>query len=367
MKNNLKETVARLKTLYSKKGENQIFARMQVILPAEIKEDIERKASNLSIESVPPVERIFPLWEKYLAFFDTLEDDWVPTIYPHQYDQGIYGAVFGASMHINRVGGPGGDGPGGISSMTMPFEDKTYEELQELISRPIEGWLKRLDNDLRYLADKSEGRWGVSVPITCDGLNFAMQIRGNRTMTDLYDCPDDLKALLQASVDFNIQFVDRQRAAIGMGYEDGVYDFFNAGWMPEKSIPMSVDCYNLCSPDVYAEFGFEYQQQLIDYFGGGNFHVHGNGRHLLEELAKLKGCVVASIGNDGSDVAAIDNLEEVKRRTGLITPVLSCDRCQFARKLQERSLIGGIYYVVRGLESIEEANRLMNLVRRYSV
>jgi len=362
MQKNLKETVARLKTLYRKKGENQIFARMVVSLPADIREDIKRRASQLCIESFPTLDHIFPLWEKHLAFFDALEDDWVPAIYPHPYDQGVYGAVFGAPLEINRV-----EGPGGASSMTKPFEDKTYEELQELVSSPDERWLKRLDNDLRYLADRSGGRWGVAVPITIDGLNFAMQIRGNQTMTDIYDCPDDLKALLQTAVGFNIRFVDRQHAAIGMELEGGVYDFFNAGWMPDKSIPMSIDCYNLCGPDVYAEFGLVYQQQLIDHFGGGNFHVHGNGRHLLGELAKLKGCVVASIGDDGNDIAAIDDLVEIKRRIGSITPVVSCGRHQFVRKLQERSLIGGIYYTVRGLDTIEEANRLMESVRSYAI
>jgi len=118
---------------------------------------------------------------------------------------------------------------------------------------------------------------------------------------------------------------------------------------------------------VYAEFGIVYQQQLIEHFGGGNFHVHGNGRHLLDELAKLKGCVVALIGDDGSDIAAMDDLEEIKRRTGSITPVVSCGRRQFVRKLQEKSLVGGIYYEVGGVDSIGEANRLMELVRSYTV
>ena len=372
MKKNQKEVVARLKTLYDKKGENQIFARLYVDLPAHLEESIERTRSEISLAELPSAEQIFSHWEDYLAFHETVEDDWVPAIYPRQYDQGIYGALFGAKMELSRVAGP----VGAVSSMTLPFEDKTYEELLRLIARPDETWLRRMESDLRYLADRSRNRWGVAVVCTADALNLCMTIRGNQALLDIYDCPHDLKALLQAAVRFNIEFVKRQRAAIDMEYSGGVYDYFNAGWMPGNAIPMSVDCYNFCRPDVYAEFGRPYQQQLIDHFGGGNFHIHGNGRQLLPELAKLTGYVVAEIGDDRSEVKAIDDLEEIKRQAGPITPSVGCDKHQFLRKLQEKSLVGGVYYrvnlqagdhLVDPLRSIKEANRLMEAVRSYRV
>jgi hypothetical protein len=120
-----------------------------------------------------------------------------------------------------------------------------------------------------------------------------------------------------------------------------------------------------CRSDAYAEFGRPYQQQLIDHFGGGNFHVHGNGRHLLGEMAKLKGCVVAAIGDDGAKVRAMDDLENLKRQVGPITPVISCEAAEFERRLGEGSLIGGVYYSVRPVKTADDANRLMDLVRGY--
>lgn len=363
MKQNQKEAVDRLRTLYDKKGENQIFARMQVALPAQVAENIRRKQAGIPLDAFPSAAQIFPHWEEYLVFHDTLADDWVPSIYPLQYDQGIYGALFGAQMELNRAGGA----VGAVSSMTSPLEDKTLAQLLELVGHPDADWIRRMETDLRYLADRSRGRWGVAVTITIDGINFCMQLRGNQTMLDIYDCPDELKALMQAAVALNIEFVTRQRAAINMEYAGGVYDYFNAGWMPKNSIPMSVDCYNLCNPDVYQEFGLPYQQQLIDNFGGGNFHIHGNGRQLLPELARLKGYVAASIDDDGAKTKAIDDLENVKRQAGSITPVITCDVRTFRRKLQEKSLLGGIYYRVTGLPDIAEANRLMESVRSYRV
>ena len=135
--------------------------------------------------------------------------------------------------------------------------------------------------------------------------------------------------------------------------------------MPGQSVPMSVDCYNLCRPEVYAEFGRPFQQQLIDHFGGGNFHLHGNGRHLLGELSRLKGCLAASIDNDGSPVRAFDDLENVKRLAGPITPFVSCAPAEFDHRLRDGSLVGGVFYVVRSVPTVEEACRLMESVRGY--
>jgi len=356
------EAIARLKTLYAKRGENQIFARTLVQLPADLKNRIEQRAEQMSGDQFPAAEQLFPLWEEYLSFYDRLEDDWVPAIYPRQYDQGIYGTLFGARMHVNRAGTPGW-----FSSTSAPLEDKTYAELLEMAAKPNREWLGRMESDLRYLSVGARGRWGVAVPITIDGFNLCMQIRGNQTMIDIYDSPEDLKRFLQAGVKLNIDLVEQQHAALGVTGHAGVCDFFNGGWMPDRSVPMSVDCYNMCNPEVYAEFGRPYHQQLIDHFGGGNFHIHGNGRHLLPEVAKLKGCVVAEIANDGNPVSAMADLERVKSQAGPITPVITCPTTEFVRKLQDRALLGGVYYMVGPFESVAAANRLMESVRSYRV
>jgi hypothetical protein len=315
---------------------------------------------NLRPGQLPAAEQLFPLWEAYLTAFDSLEDDRIPSLYPNQYDQGIYGTLFGAQMHVNQAGLPNG-----ASSNSLPLEDKTYPELLQLALHPDDEWVTRMESDLRCWSAKSAGRWGIAVPITIDGFNLCMQIRGNQTMLDIYDRPGELKCFLQAGVKLNIDLVERARAAIGMGAGGGVYDFFNAGWMPGNAVPMSVDCYNMCGAEIYGEFGRPYQQQLIDHFGGGNFHVHGNARHLLPELARLKGCIVAAIGDDGSPVSALDDLEEIKNQIGLITPVVACSPGRFRQKLHDRSLMGGVYYDVGPLPDIDEANRLMDWVRRY--
>ena len=250
MKANQQDAVARLRTLYDKRGEDQVFAHMAVRPPADMLDRVQRRASRLCLDAFPAVEDLFPLWEDCLSVFDPIEDDWLPALYPRQYDQGIYGTLFGARMVLDPV-----DGAGWVSSMSRALDGKTYPELLALAANPNLEWAQRMEADLRWLAARSRGRWGVGVAITVDGFNLAMQIRGNQTMLDVYDCPDQLKAFLKAGVDLNIKLVERQRAAIDTTFAGGVYDFANGGWMPAQSIPMSVDCYNMCRAEVYSEFG----------------------------------------------------------------------------------------------------------------
>ncbi|MAE60224.1 MAG: hypothetical protein CMJ49_02590 [Planctomycetaceae bacterium] len=84
MKTNQNQAIARLKSLYDKKAENQIFAHMIVDLPADIDQDIKARASQLPPDALPSVDDIFDLWKQYLTFFDAVEDDRVPSIYPRQ-------------------------------------------------------------------------------------------------------------------------------------------------------------------------------------------------------------------------------------------------------------------------------------------
>ena len=362
MKANHDAAIKRLQTLYSKRGEDRIFAHISVRLPQDRAERITEAAAEIPLSPFPPVESFLPLWTDYLSFYDDLEDDWVPAMYLRPYDQGLFGALFGADIVLDRV-----DGPGWICSMTGPITGKEYADLASIAAQPQEEWLERLETEMHTCAGYASYRFGVSVPITVDALNLAMQLRGNQVFLDLYDQPDELKTLLQAGVDLNICVVERARNAIGPQLSGGVCDFFHGGWLPNRGIPMSVDCYNICDPSVYTEFGLPYQQQLINHFGSANFHIHGNGRQLLPEVAKLDGMIVVSIGNDGSDVAAFDEVEKLKRIAGSLVLAIPCNVHEFSKGIGRGNLPGGVFYAVSGVEDIGTANRLMEQVRQYRV
>jgi hypothetical protein len=327
-------------------------------LPPDTTANLECKAAALSRSEFPSAETLFPFWEEYLTCRqqNAIDDDSVEVLYPNQYDQGIYGAMFGAEMHFLIQ-----SGWGWASSSSKPFEEKTYKELLALRFDPGNPWLQRMKRDLAYLAERSRGRFDVTTIITIDGFNFAHQIRGMRLFEDIYDRPDELKALLNLAADINIEFVEFQRNATAETCEHG--SMVLGGHFPGHTVAMSVDTYNMCSSDTYLEFGMPYQQRLIDHFGGGAFHLHGNGRHLLPAMAKLSGFVYVSIHDDGAQVRAFDDRANLGRLAGNLLIGLSCGKQELSKALSERTLVPARYHVP--CADRHEAQSLLEQFRNY--
>jgi len=82
MKRNHADVLSRWKTLFSRQGENQIFARVGPPLPPETRDRLERQAAGIPLETLPSVQRISPPWEECPASYEPREDDRVPSVYP---------------------------------------------------------------------------------------------------------------------------------------------------------------------------------------------------------------------------------------------------------------------------------------------
>jgi hypothetical protein len=330
-------------------------------LPAELADSLERRASALPPDEFPSAERLFPLWEELLTY--RLEhdpgDDSVEFAYPLQYDQGIYGAMFGAKLESLLMPSSGW---GWASSNSRPFTGKSYEELLALRFDPENEWLQRMGADLRYFAERSHGRFPVSTIITIDGFNFGHQIRGSAIFADIQDRPDELEALMSLAVEINLQFVEFQRAATGETCADGAVVL--GGVFPDRTVAMSVDTYNMCSPATYAEFGRPYNQRLIDHFGGGAFHLHGNGRHLLPEMAQLTGFVQVGIGDDGAATRAFEDREKVSEVAGNLIIGMGCTPEELSTSIREKSLVPAMYGT--SCATLDEARRLVEQFRDYA-
>lgn len=329
-------------------------------LPPATTANLERKSAGLSRGEFPSAETLFPLWEEYLTCSqqNALNDESIEVLYPNQYDQGIYGAMFGAEMHF--LVHPGW---GWASSSSEPFEEKTYRDLLALRFDPGNVWLQRMKRDLAYFAERSLGRFDVSTIITIDGFNFVHQIRGFRLFEDIYDRPDEVKALLNLAADINIELIEFQRKATAETCEHG--SMVLGGHFPGHTVAMSVDTYNMCSPDTYLEFGMRYQQRLIDHFGGGAFHMHGNGRHLLPAMAKLSGFVFVAILDDGAQIRAFDDRANLGRLAGNLLIGMNCGKQEFSKALSDRTLVPARYHVP--CSDRQEAQRLLEQFRNYRV
>ena len=145
----------------------------------------------------------------------------------------------------------------------------------------------------------------------------------------------------------------RCREIIDFTYRSGVFDFYG-GWLPRRAVPMSVDLYNFCRPQTYTEMGRAYQQRLIDRFGGGIYHIHKNGYHLIPELAKMRNVLAIWITDH---TIPLNEVRELKEMADGIPLIIDCTKHQFLRGIRERTIERGVMYNLKA-ENISEANLL---------
>ena len=163
-----------------------------------------------------------------------------------------------------------------------------------------------------------------------DAMNFACELReATNAYLDVYEHPAELRRLMEIGLDFNVRFEEAQMDVIGL-HEDGCFVWL-AGWAPfERAVSMSVDGYVICSVKTYAEFGFEYNQRLIDHFGHGLMHFHCNRSDLAAEVARLRGLELFQFGGDTrDDILDIDRVGEMRAAVGEIPLQVGCSLATF--------------------------------------
>jgi hypothetical protein len=167
-------------------------------------------------------------------------------------------------------------------------------------------------------------------------------------------------------VDFNIRLLEMQRDIFGPSvyYDDGVF-IQHCSWLPGRTVWLSVDAYSLCSPQVYAGIGREYQQQLIDHFGGGWLHLHALGVYLLPELVKLKRLLGISILDDPGQPRPFEQLQQIQAATGALPLEIWCHKDELLAGIRAGTLPGGILYRVDQVKTVDEGNAVAAQAREY--
>jgi hypothetical protein len=106
-------------------------------------------------------------------------------------------------------------------------------------------------------------------------------------------------------------------------------------------------------------------ERLVGKFDGGVIHVHGNGRHLLEAAATIKGLKTVLLMDDRGFATAFEVIADLKARLGDVPVAVFADYPQFAERLERHDLPGGVLYQVKNVPDVHTANRLMEKVRKY--
>jgi len=105
---------------------------------------------------------------------------------------------------------------------------------------------------------------------------------------------------------------------------------------------------------------------MVDHFGAGWLHMHNSHLHLLEEAVTVKGLLGIGILDDPKQVPCFDQLGAIQRVTGDIPLQINCRKEQFLSALDQGVLPRNVmYWIDSGVESVEEANAIMERVYEY--
>jgi hypothetical protein len=355
----LDETLVRLRSLYAREAQDRVFALFDIPGLAIAR---FRTAHPEGFCAYPdPAERI-AFWDSLLSERVAVGDDSIPSVYPSEFDQGLYGGLLGGNVqfmcHDN----------GWISSMVAPVIGG-WDGLEKLETMgPVEEhpWFARFLRQLEIFREGAGEKFGTSHFILIDGLNFAFELVGaTRTYESLFDAPDMVRRAIDLGFSVNLA-VQREFFARTPRLRGGTFSNM-VQWIPGTIVSESVDPFHMTSVDYFEEWGRANIERMFASFDGGVLHLHGNGRHLLEAVCSIRGLKAIWLGDDRGFPSAFDILGGFRQRAGDMPLVVQTDFAAFSNSLDRHTLTGGALYHVTGAPDAASANRCMEKVRAYRV
>ena len=278
-KPNLKEAQTRLRSLYAREAGDRIFATMAVPSAA-----IARFAADYPHGECDYPDLAERIASGTICFGEraAVEDDSMPAAYLSEFDQGLYGGLLGAEVRF--MADPA---TGWISSMVPPLLDD-WSEFDRLRFDPEHPWWQRYLRQLEVFVDASRGKWGISHFILIDALNFVFELIGaTRTYLSLDERPEMVRRAIDFAFDLNVRVQETFFETVP-SLDGGTFSNF-AQWLPGRIVSESLDPYHMTSVAYFEQWGREPAERIMNHFDGGVIHIHGNGRHLLEAAATLRG------------------------------------------------------------------------------
>jgi hypothetical protein len=349
------ETLARLRALYPERDGGTICAAMSVPSAALTRFAETHPAGEC--EYPDPQERI-AFWEELLAERAAVFDDTVPSAYFSEMDQGLYGGLVGGEVRFLC------DTETGWISSQLPPILKEWSGLSDLSFSTDHEWWKRYAAQLEVFAAGARGKFGLSHFICINGLNFAFELMGaTETYTAMIAEPEIMRAVLELSSEVNVAvqqaFFEKTKLVAGGTCAYG------AQWLPGRVISESVDPFHMTSVEHFEEWGRGALERIFAEFDGGITHIHANGRHLLQAVGRVKGLKALMLGDDLGHEPSFDVLEDARDKVGDLPLTCSAPFEAFKARLESGKLHGGVFYNVKDVPGVEEANALAEQVRAY--
>jgi hypothetical protein len=377
LKANATEAMDRLCDYYQRRAPDRVFATISAPTPRYDALVSKRGLDTEHARPRPPVvddlDLAFDLAEAMMEDHFEVEDDSIPAASPNSlYGDYIFGALLDAPIEFY-----------GTDVHTWSWTEPLTTDIAGLATAPAgplqlgpirydpEGeWTQRCLANLRYGVARAQGRYALCSLLGIEALNLCVMVLGAQpAYTAIHDHPEALRRLMAFGVEFNWKFAELERQAIRAGNEQAFsHPEFAAQSLFHSGLSISVDAYDLCNVDVYRRMGREFQIALIERCGLAAYHMHGDGRHLIPEVASLPHVISMNIQDDMHEILprAFDLRAHFRELTGDVPLNFVCHKAEFLAALEEGSLPGGTLYTLSA-DSVAEANAIMRRVREYRV
>lgn len=158
---------------------------------------------------------------------------------------------------------------------------KDWDHMQEIaFDEDSEMW-RRLNAMSERLCREAKGQYEVGLTDIGGNLDIAVSLRGNDTLLyDLYDHPEEVKALVTRIDDIWMQIYEKHLAQINR-YMDGVSAWMGI-WCEKRWYPLQCDFSAMISADMFDEFVAPSLRREADFLDCAIYHLDGPGeiKHL---------------------------------------------------------------------------------------
>jgi hypothetical protein len=333
LKPNAAEAVERLHALYERRAPDRIFASFDFPSPRALAAFAATHPEGECAYPDPAERAAF--WEQALAERPRVDDDSLPAAYLNEMDQGLYGGVLGGDVRFNV-----NPQTGWISSM-VPRLLRDWSELDRLRFTTDHPWFHAYLKQLDVFARAAHGRFGVHPFVLINGLNFVFELVGaTDAYLALFDCPERVREAMELGFRVNAAVQDSFFERVPL-FAGGTFDFA-CHWLPGRAVMESVDPFHMTSVACFEEWGRQAVERIFARYDGGEVHLHGNGRHLLEAVSSLRGLKAVMLGDDKGYPLSFDILPELRARAGDAPLVVGVNFAAFAEKLNRHELTGGV-------------------------
>ena len=252
---------------------------------------------------------------------DGIDDDSIPSTCP-RFGIAEHSAWAGTKVHLQEN-----------TSLPEPII-RDWADLDSLRLSEAAPWFQYMKKGYDYLRSRKDGTFLLSVRGTEMPMDLANALRGDDIFMDFLADKEPAHRLLAWCVT-GLRWYYNHLLSWADEIDGGQLLFYTSSWLGPRPLGhVSNDAAMLCSREVYEEFGYPYEVQLMEGFGRLFYHVHTEKMHFLPKAATLPRLTFMEMTPDPKSPDPIEDLPNIFAHTGQAALVLYGNPAQLARAIE---------------------------------